>query len=199
MARQADHAERRRLFAAAALNVISRDGVEGLTLREVAREAGFTTGALTHYFQSKDDVLIAASEHAAEQVREPMEEAAQAESALEALRSLLHTALPASTSMKARWRFWIAFWERAAHSPQVGRVMRERYVEWSNRVATLIRRAQAQGEVDPGADPEALARELIALVDGLGVQVLIGAAKLTSAAQKAMIDAVIEGRLRART
>jgi AcrR family transcriptional regulator len=62
MARQADHNERRRLFAAAALAVISRDGLEGLTMREVAKEAGFTTGALTHYFQSKDEVLIAVSE-----------------------------------------------------------------------------------------------------------------------------------------
>ena len=84
MARQADHVERRRLFAAAALNVISRDGLEGLTLREVAREAGFTTGALTHYFQSKDEVLIAASEYAADQVRAPMEEVALESSAREA-------------------------------------------------------------------------------------------------------------------
>ena len=48
MARQADHNERREIFAAAALRVIMRAGVGGLTVREVAKEAGFTTGALTH-------------------------------------------------------------------------------------------------------------------------------------------------------
>ena len=116
MARQADHIERRKRFAAAALNVISRDGLEGLTLREVAREAGFTTGALTHYFNSKDEVLIAASQYAAEQVRAPMEEVALESSAREALRHLLYTALPTTTVMKGRWRFWVAFWERAAHA-----------------------------------------------------------------------------------
>src|SRR5690349_1597117 len=97
MARQADHTERRRLFAAAALSVISRDGLEGLTVREVAREAGFTTGALTHYFQSKDELLIAASEYAAEQVRVPMDDVAHGASARDALRQLLYTALPTST------------------------------------------------------------------------------------------------------
>ncbi|WP_411288504.1 TetR/AcrR family transcriptional regulator [Phenylobacterium sp.] len=194
MARQADHIERRRLFAAAALNVISRDGLEGLTVREVAREAGFTTGALTHYFKSKDDVLIAASEHAAEQVRAPMEEAALESSARAALRHLLYTALPTTTVMKRRWRFWMAFWERAAHSPQVNRVMKERYREWSGRIAGQICRAQEQGEAPAALDADLTARELVALVDGIGVQVLI-AGKLAAPAQRRFIDSLIEARL----
>src|ERR1700741_4871483 len=106
MARQTDHNEGRRGFAAAALAVITRDGLEGLTVREVAKEAGFTTGALTHYFKSKDEVLIAASEYAAEEVRVPMEEVALETSARDALQHLLYTALPSSTVMKGRWRFW---------------------------------------------------------------------------------------------
>jgi AcrR family transcriptional regulator len=194
MARQADHIERRRRFAAAALNVITRDGLEGLTLREVAREAGFTTGALTHYFQSKDEVLIAASEYAAEQVRVPMEEVALGSSAREALRLLLYTALPATTVMKGRWRFWVAFWERAAHSPRVNEVMRERYREWSSRVSALIRRAQEQGEARRDLDADLVARELVALIDGIGVQVLI-VGKLAAPAQRQFVDSLIEVRL----
>lgn len=195
MARQADHIERRKRFAAAALNVISRDGLEGLTLREVAREAGFTTGALTHYFNSKDEVLIAASQYAAEQVRAPMEEVALESSAREALRHLLYTALPTTTVMKGRWRFWVAFWERAAHSPQVNRVMRERYQEWSSRIAVLIRRAQEQGEAARDLDADRTARELVALVDGIGVQVLIGAGKLAAPAQRQFVDTLLDLRL----
>ena len=62
MVRRTDHNERREAFAAATLRVIMRAGVGGLTVRAVAKEAGFTTGALTHYFRSKDQVLIEASE-----------------------------------------------------------------------------------------------------------------------------------------
>jgi AcrR family transcriptional regulator len=195
MARQSDHNERRRLFAAAALAVISRDGLEGLTMREVAKEAGFTTGALTHYFQSKDEVLIAVSEYGAEVVRPPMEEAASGASARASLRDLFYTILPTSTAMKAQWRFWLAFWERAAHSPQVQRVMRERYVEYVGRVSTVIKRAQAQGEVDAAVNAEVVARELVALVDGLSVQVLIGAGKLTGATQRQYLDSLMDLRL----
>lgn len=195
MARQADHTQRRRQFAAAALAVISREGLEGLTMRDVAKEAGFTTGALTHYFQSKDEVLIAVSEYGAELVRPMMDEAATGVSARAALRDLLHTILPTSTAMKAQWRCWLAFWERGAHSPQVQRVMRERYFEYGNRVASVIRRAQDQGEAPRDIDVEHVAREIIALVDGLGVQVLIGAGKFTSVVQRQFVDSLLDARL----
>jgi AcrR family transcriptional regulator len=195
MARQADHEQRRRQFAAAALAVISREGLEGLTMRDVAKEAGFTTGALTHYFQSKDEVLIAVSEHGAEIVRPMMDEAATGVSAREALRDLLHTILPTTTAMKAQWRCWLAFWERGVHSPQVQRVMRERYFEYMSRVSKVIRRAQEQGEAPADLDVEHVAREIIALVDGLSVQVLLGAGKFTSVTQRQFVDSLIEARL----
>jgi len=195
MARQADHNERRKLFAAAALAVIARDGLEGLTMRVVAKEAGFTTGALTHYFQSKDELLIAASEAGADVVRPEMDVAATGASARAALRDLLYTVLPTSPAMKAQWRFWMAFWERAAHSPPVQRVMRERYFEYTNRVAMVIRRSQEQGETPRGVDAEAAAREVIALIDGIGVQVMIGSRRFTSAVQRQYVDGLLETRL----
>lgn len=43
-------------FAEAAFRVISKRGLQRVTVREIAREAGFTTGALVHYFKSKDQV-----------------------------------------------------------------------------------------------------------------------------------------------
>ena len=195
MARQADHNERRKVFAAAALNVITSLGLEGLTVREVAREAGFTTGALTHYFESKDQVLIAASEHAAEQVRGQMDEVALEPSAREALRHLVYSALPINALKRGRWRFWVAFWERAAYSPEVGRVMRERYREWTHRITSLIRRAQQEGDAPADLDAEHAGRELVALVDGIGVQVLIGAGNFTAPAQRQYVDALIDLRL----
>ena len=195
MARQADHDERRRLFAAAALAVISRDGLEGLTMRQVAKEAGFTTGALTHYFQSKDELLIAASEAGADIVRPEMDSAATGASARAALRDLLYTVLPTSAAMKGQWRFWVAFWERAAHSPPVQRLMRERYFEYTNRVATVIRRSQEQGETPREIDAERVAREIIALIDGIGVQVMIGSRKFTPAVQREFVDGLLEARL----
>jgi AcrR family transcriptional regulator len=194
MPRQADHSERREAFAAAALRVIMRAGVAGLTVREVAKEAGFTTGALTHYFRSKDQVLIEASEYSARRVRPRMEKSALAESALVALRQVVGDALPTNREMKGMWRVWLGFWERSGYDPEVARVMRLRYAEWRGRLAAQLRRAQDQGELPATFDADLAAQELIALIDGIAVQVMLGTGRIPASRQREMVDDWIEAK-----
>ncbi|MFI4974948.1 MAG: TetR/AcrR family transcriptional regulator [Caulobacterales bacterium] len=192
MAKKADHSERREIFAAAALRVIMRAGVGGLTVREVAKEAGFTTGALTHYFTSKDQVLIEASEYAAKLVRPRMERSAREESAIQALRKVIADALPTTRDIRGLWRIWLGFWERSSYNPDVARVMRARYEEWRGRLAVLIRRAQSQGEMPGNVDPDLAAQELVALIDGISVQVLLGSGRIPAARQREIIDTWVD-------
>ena len=56
MPKVVDHSARRLAFAEAAFRVISKRGLARVTVREIASEAGFTTGALVHYFKSKDQI-----------------------------------------------------------------------------------------------------------------------------------------------
>lgn len=188
MARRTDHNERREAFAAAALRVIMRAGVGGLTVREVAKEAGFTTGALTHYFRSKDQVLIEASEYSAKLVRPRMERKARQTDALSALKGVVEEALPITPAVRGYWRIWFGFWERAAYNPVVAKVMRARYDEWRGRLAVLIRRAQNDGVAPPSFDPELAAQELVALVDGISIQVLLGTGRIAAPRQREIID-----------
>lgn len=188
MARLVNHDERREIFAAAALRVIMREGIAGLTVREVAREAGFTTGALTHYFHSKDQLLIEASEHSARLVRIRMERAAQATPALEAIRKVVALALPLTAETRGYWRIWVGYWERSSYDDEVARVMRLRYSEWRGRLANLLAKAQAEGAVATGVNVQHAAASLVALVDGIGVQVLLGVGRIPPARQRAMFD-----------
>jgi AcrR family transcriptional regulator len=192
MARVADHAERREIFAAAALRVIVRDGMAGLTVRAVAAEAGFTTGALTHYFHSKDQLLIEASELSARLVRDRMERAARAPSGLEAIRKVVALAMPLTGETRGYWRIWLAYWERSSYDDEVARVMRLRYDEWRGRLEGLVRRAQQEGEVAPRVPPREAAEALIALVDGIGVQVVLGVSRISAGRQRAMFESWLE-------
>ena len=192
MARVVDHAERREIFAAAALRVIMREGEAGLTVRAVASEAGFTTGALTHYFHSKDQLLIEASELSARLVRDQMERAGRVVPAREAIRKVVALALPLTAETRGYWRIWLAYWERSSYDDEVSRVMRLRYDEWRGRLETLLRRAQAEGDLSKGVNPRETAESLIALVDGIGVQVVLGVSRISAARQRAMFDAWLE-------
>jgi AcrR family transcriptional regulator len=188
MARTVDHNERREIFAAAALRVIMRAGVAGLTVREVAKEAGFTTGALTHYFHSKDQLLIEASELSARLVRVDMERAERTRPAIEAVRRVVALALPLTKETRGYWRIWVGYWERSSYDDEVARVMRLRYEEWRKRLGVLLEQAKAEGDVDPDVDIQHAAGSLVALVDGIGVQVLLGVGRIPAARQRAMFD-----------
>jgi AcrR family transcriptional regulator len=198
MAKHADHSERREVFAAAALRVIMRSGVAGLTVREVAKEAGFTTGALTHYFQSKDQVLIEASEYSAKLMRPRMERMARGASAVESLRKVVAEALPLTQRSRDSWRVWLGFWERSSYNVEVAKIMRARYEEWRGRLGALIQRAQDDNLAPPEFDADLAAQELVALVDGIGVQVVLGAGKIPAARQRDMVDTWIESMLAGR-
>jgi AcrR family transcriptional regulator len=45
-------------FAEAAMSLIAQHGLEGVTMRAVAAEAGLSYGSLFHYFSSKDELLM---------------------------------------------------------------------------------------------------------------------------------------------
>ncbi|MGH3520758.1 MAG: TetR/AcrR family transcriptional regulator [Haloechinothrix sp.] len=58
--RRARGERRRKEIIDAALRIIERDGVAGVTHRTVAREAGIPTASTTYHFATLDDLLLAA-------------------------------------------------------------------------------------------------------------------------------------------
>jgi AcrR family transcriptional regulator len=68
MARASIEALRRGEIADAAITVIAREGYEATTMRALAAELGVSTGTITHWYATKDDVLAAALGAAADRV-----------------------------------------------------------------------------------------------------------------------------------
>src|SRR5690606_40101098 len=59
--KRVDHEERRRLIAAAGRRIAADRGLEGVSLGEVAAEAGISKGLVQHSFPSKDAMLRCAT------------------------------------------------------------------------------------------------------------------------------------------
>lgn len=188
MPKQVDHDKRRMAFAAAAYRVIARHGLSGATVREIAKEAGFTTGALVHYFHSKDDILIRASEYAALIMRRRMARHERNRKGLDALRHVLFESLPLTPQMRGNWNVWLGFWDRSTRSPAIHQLTTERYAEWTGRIAGMIANAQAAGELSPSIRADAAAQAIVAMIDGIGVRVLLTNTPISQARQKEMVD-----------
>jgi AcrR family transcriptional regulator len=161
-----DRTEKRAEFVAASWNVIASEGLRAATLRRVASEAGCTTGSLTHYFPDRRSLLIDSLRSAHFQAGARMlETAKQAPTDFERLEAVLLEALPLDKPRMREWRVWLAFWAEAMNDPELAKENTRRYAEWRSMLSDLVsplvaNTADADHEVD----------HLIALIDGLGLQ-----------------------------
>ena len=55
-----DHEQRRDEIALVACRVVAEHGFDQATIVRIAREAGYTTGMVAHYFDTKQEIVIAA-------------------------------------------------------------------------------------------------------------------------------------------
>ena len=166
MPKVVDHAQRRRELVAATWAVVAAEGIEAATVRRIAEEAGCTTGRITHYFADKEEVLVAALRQVHRAAGKRMLAAIGERSGLEALRAVLAEALPLDQERVLEWRVWLAFWGSAATSTSLQAEQHERYREWRG----LLKRVLATARLSAGIDLDRLVDQIVALVDGFGLQ-----------------------------
>jgi TetR/AcrR family transcriptional repressor of bet genes len=193
MPKVVDHEERRAELSAAVWRLAARDGLEAVTVRRVAEEAGFSTGAVVHYFADKEELLLFAFGTVADRVRARLANAAEhTTEPLELARAWLVEALPTGREQQAEVRVWFAFLGLALTRPALARAQRLTYRAWRGRVADLLREAQERGDVRADVDPAAAATALIALVDGLSIQATFEPRALSAARQAELVDRQLE-------
>ena len=84
-----DHELQRDTFAEAAMRLIAQKGLEGVTMRAVATEAGLSYGSLFHYFDSKEELLMHAVRTTIEKQTQRVDQLSTQFGGLEALEHLL--------------------------------------------------------------------------------------------------------------
>ena len=188
-----DHEERRAELCAAVWRLASREGLEAVTVRGVAQEAGWSTGAVVHYFSDKEDLLLSAFQTVADRVSRRLEKLeAQKTEPLGLARAWLVEGLPLDAGRKAEVRVWFALLGLALTRPALARAQRLTYRAWRGRVAELLREAQAAGVVRADVDCPAAAAALVALVDGLAIQATFEPRAVSGARAVELVDAHLD-------
>lgn len=162
-----DVEQRRAELADAAARLIARSGIEAATMREVAAEAGLTTGALTHYFADKHELLLTTFQSSLARRRSLRPPAVDTPpSAL--LLAALEGALPLDDDRRLHWMVTVACCTQAAGDADLALAQQQAYEEFAGYVTGLVR-ACGIGRSAEAADTAAA---LIAAADGIAVQAL---------------------------
>lgn len=173
MPKVVDADERRQKVVDTTWVLIGDEGWDAVTMRRIAQRLGCTTGRITHWFDSKDDILMA--------VLDELSNSHQA--GLARLRTRVHDAgddvnqlaiaitetLPIGEQERRDWSVWLAFWSRATSSAQIADHCRALHVEWRSVLESCLSNLSAPSQLDV----DKRAEHLLALIDGLGVHMLL--------------------------
>jgi AcrR family transcriptional regulator len=154
-----DRVERRAAIAAAAADAIAAEGIDGVTMRGIAERAGVTTGAVTHYFNDKDEVILAALLFVDAAMRSRLDVALERS---ESLVDALLAALPNDPQSRRDWRVWRVFTDAASRSDLLMSHYREANAAWLD-TAMHVLAEQLERRPD-----ERDAQLVVAVVDSIG-------------------------------
>jgi AcrR family transcriptional regulator len=163
-------AARQRLLEAA-LRALATSGYQGSSLSRIAAEAGMTTAGLLHHFPSKEQLLIAVlverdrSDGARHQLRD-----FQGLAALDRLVELVGYNSHVPGVVRA---FTVLMGEAVAEDHPAHEWFERRYPRRRDNIAAALRAGIDTGEIRADIDCDALAAEIVAMMDGLQVQWLL--------------------------
>ena len=187
-----DHDAQRETFALAAMRLMARHGLEGVTMRAVAEEAKLSYGSLFHYFDSKDALLLHAVQHLASQQTRRVNEYQSQFAGLKALEHLLCDDAIINDSSRDSWMVWMTFQYKVALEPLFAERHAEMIQGWLARIAQLLRDAAASGELRDSLDIDLEALALWAYSAGVGQMGLLHPESMTAARQKQLILAYLD-------
>ncbi|MFC4125489.1 TetR/AcrR family transcriptional regulator [Nocardia rhizosphaerae] len=179
MPKRVDHSARRTAISDAVMRLLARDGLEAISLRHVAAEAGVSAGQVQHYFPTKDAMM----EFAVGAIASRIEARIAAAGPDPDLPTVLSALLPTDAESTADSRTLIGYLAFASVRPRVAETIAANGLAFRDHIATMLPKSP---------DPTAAADTLLALLDGLALHVTLG--QLSADRAIALLTAAIDDR-----
>ncbi|MGQ0833142.1 MAG: TetR/AcrR family transcriptional regulator [Microthrixaceae bacterium] len=147
---------REKLISAAA-EVFAEKGYDGAGVAEIARRAGYTTGAIYGRFTGKAELLLAAIEARSESELDTLFNEHRFDGKVTDILTTVGSHL-VTDDMGPQSALLLEAFVAARRDPEVRRLMQGALDLRGDRLADLVTEAQATGAIDPALDREAVVR-----------------------------------------
>ena len=165
---------------AAAMALIAERGSRAVSLAEVGRLAGYSSGIVSHHFGGKQQLLAAVVNHA-QLFDLPVTDSC----GLDQLTLLISTYLTTFRERAPAPQAFLLLWSEAvASDPVLAPLFAERDAWFRGLLASYVRSGIDDGSIRTDADPEAVAVSVLGLLRGIGMQ-------LISTAEQAPLDLIV--------
>ena len=165
--------QRQRELIEAGIACLGDGGMSGFTIDRICRAARVSRGLVNHHFRTKEDLLLRIyAEMTAHLVEAPPLQGPEAQ-----LRHVIESNFDAASFRRSNLRAWLSIWGEIATNPALHELHEQRYQAYKFRIADAIGRL-AVGEGN-ALDASSIARQLIAMIDGLWLEYCLHAEDFT--------------------
>src|SRR6201995_48827 len=173
MPKKVDHDARREELVLAAWRVIAAQGIDEVTIREIARESGYSSGVLAHYFENKDDLLAHALQLSHTRIQKRYDAELDAPRPEDQLKGILLDNLPLDEQRELETRIEMSFWARALRNEALHEIQEEESETLRALLRELVEKAQQDGAIGADHDIEEVLELLGAVIDGVSLRALL--------------------------
>ena len=185
-----DHAQRRDEIALVACRVLAEYGFDQATIVRIARQAGYTTGMVAHYFDTKRDIIVAALRLILRRIEERLTAGADAERP--DLLALLTEALPVDDKRYIECAVWMAFWGQVPADRRLKRINAWLHREYLRLFERCLARGWAGWRQWTPATRDQVLRSVITFINGLTASTVGSRAEWPAARQVAQLRLQLE-------
>jgi AcrR family transcriptional regulator len=172
--RPRNQAERRRQLANAGRHVLLERGAVGMRVKDIAERAGITPSSVLYYYPRIDELMIEVSREAMERYAERRSRRVrELDDPVRQLRLAIHLGVPTGPDDdESRLLYEL---DAFVGSSPAFRVLSSSFFDRQVLLYQhVLESGAAQGVFRLTADADSLARGLVAMEDGLGLQVVVG-------------------------
>lgn len=167
--------DRQRRILEAAIDLLAREGISGVSMRAVAREAGVSLGLVNYHFADKNSLLKAALQQVGEQDLEMLETDPTQPPAQQVRVALGRVADPAYLTTEYL-SLRLQLWALARAHPDFAEINARAQQRYRERLAQLVRAARPDLTA---AECRKRAADIDVLQNGLWLTVLLGLDRAT--------------------
>lgn len=155
----------------AARTVISEQGIQGATIREIAEQAGVSTGAIYHYYDSKEAILYDVMDEGLGEIKRIATVSIKNKKKLEEIIQEIFEGMQKRFKKddESRLQFYLAH-EAMLGDEELKQKFKKKYEDWINQVEDIF--VQAYGAKRSPAT-KAVATWTMAGIDGIVLQILL--------------------------
>ncbi len=156
--------QRRSELINAGIACLGEGGMTAFTIDQICKQAGVSRGLINHHFKSKEELLV--SIYA--QMTDYLVRDRAKVSAKQQIAGFIDSSFDPGSFNKSNLRAWLAIWGQVATQRELKSLHQKRYLLYRQQLVAALSVIATDEQLDIDAD--SIARQLIALIDGLWLE-----------------------------